>query len=77
MQLKKKLIVTQHAYEQDSNQYVKETHWYHMTAAMKENNVLVPQIEEDIEKIEWVDINRLTPYLEETYPTIRQVLSLL
>ncbi|NBY24741.1 MAG: NUDIX domain-containing protein [Chitinophagaceae bacterium] len=77
VQLKKKLIVTQHTYAQDSNQYVKETHWYHMTASMKENNVLVPQIEEDIEKIEWVDIDSLSPYLEESYPTIRQVLSLL
>ena len=77
VQLKKKLIVTQHTYDQDSIQYVKETHWFHMVASTQENNFLVPQIEEDIEKIEWVDINTLTSYLVESYPTIRQVLSLL
>jgi hypothetical protein len=37
------------------------------------NDILVPQTEEDIEKIEWVPVDELPQYLLETYPTIRTV----
>ena len=73
----KKLTVTQHTYLQDSIQFIKETHWYLMSATTLENKTLTPQLEEEIEKIEWIDIDLLPPYLEDSYPTIRQVLSLL
>lgn len=73
----KKLTVTQHSYLQDSIQFIKETHWYHMSATTFENEILTPQLEEEIEKIEWVDLGLLSPYLDNSYATIRQVLSLL
>lgn len=73
----KKLTVTQHTYLQDSIQFIKETHWYLMSATTLENKTLTPQLEEEIEKIEWIDIDLLPPYLEDSYPTIRLVLSLL
>ena len=50
---------------------IKHTHWYSMLSL--KNETLVPQTEEDIEKIEWVPINRLSQYLFETFPTIRYV----
>jgi mutator protein MutT len=62
---------------QDSIQFIKETHWYHMSATTFENEILTPQLEEEIEKIEWVDLGLLSPYLDNSYATIRQVLSLL
>jgi hypothetical protein len=37
------------------------------------NETLVPQTEEDIEKIEWVPMEQLPQYLLKTYPTIRTV----
>ena len=50
---------------------VKHTHWYAMLSLEKET--LVPQTEEDIERIEWVPMEQLPQYLLETYPTIRAV----
>ena len=50
---------------------VKHTHWYTMLSL--ENETLVPQTEEDIEKIEWVPREQLPQYLLQTYPTIRSV----
>ena len=49
----------------------KHTHWYAMLSLA--NETLVPQTEEDIEKIEWVTIENLPQYLRQTYPTIRTV----
>ena len=50
---------------------VKQTHWFSMLSLA--NETLVPQTEEDIEKIEWVPVNELPQYLLQTYPTIRTV----
>jgi len=75
VKLIKKLTVTHHTYLQDSIQFIKETHWYHMSATTMENKILIPQLEEEIEKIEWVDLRSLPAYLENSYDTIRQVLS--
>ncbi|MFZ9171007.1 MAG: NUDIX hydrolase [Sediminibacterium sp.] len=49
----------------------KHTHWYAMLSFEKET--LVPQTEEDIERIEWVPMEQMSQYLLETYPTIRAV----
>ena len=48
-----------------------------MSATTLDNKFLTPQLEEEIEKIEWVDVGLLPTYLENSYDTIRQVLSLL
>lgn len=49
----------------------KHTHWYIMYANSTE--ILLPQAEEDIEKIVWVKPNELQNYLEVTFPSIVEV----
>ena len=75
--LEKKLITTMHEYIEKSQLIQKETHWYLMHASTDTNQTLIPQIEEDIEKIEWVDKKDINRYLQNSYPTIQKVLSLL
>lgn len=75
--LEKKLIITVHEYVEKSQLIQKETHWYLMHASTDTNQTLIPQIEEDIEKIEWVDKKDIARYLQNSYPTIQKVLSLL
>ena len=62
------ICMTTHAYFDTwlQKDVVKETHWYSMNAS-----ALVP--EKDIEKIEWVPLDRLPQYLLQTYPNIRSV----
>ena len=63
---------THHYFDKWMNKdVVKHTHWYSMLSL--ENETLVPQSEEDIEKIEWVPVHILPKYLLETYPTIHTV----
>ncbi len=50
---------------------VKHTHWFSMLSLA--NDTLVPQTEEDIEKLVWVTVAELPEYLNNTYPTIRDV----
>jgi len=50
---------------------VKESHWYHMQASLTQP--LVPQTEEDITAIRWVDAAEWSSLLELSYPTIQQV----
>jgi len=50
----------------------KESHWYAMAAAP--GQVLVPQTEEDIAEIEWVRKEILDIYLNNSYPTITDII---
>ena len=69
------IIVTTHSYEENGMKMQKETHWFEMKASTVDNSTLTPQLEEDIEKIEWVSPENLEEYLSETYTTIQQVLN--
>ena len=69
------IIVTTHSYEEKGLNMQKETHWFEMKASTIDNSILTPQLEEDIEKIEWVSPENLEEYLSETYTTIQQVLN--
>ena len=73
----RKITITHHTYYQDENEILKETHWFQMVAPSKGNETLTPQLEEDIEKVEWVETSSLPTYLENSYETIRKVISLL
>ena len=69
------IIVTTHSYEENGMNMQKETHWFEMKASTVDNSTLTPQLEEDIEKIEWVSPENLEEYLSETYTNIQQVLN--
>lgn len=51
---------------------IKETWWYAMKT--KGNNVLIPQTEEDIEKIIWAKDSILQECLQNSYPTIIDII---
>ncbi len=72
--LKEFIGITNHEYFDTyiGQQVDKETHWYAMAAAP--GQVLVPQTEEDIEEIEWVRKEVLDIYLNNTYPTIIDII---
>ena len=50
----------------------KETHWYKMKA--KGMQALIPQTEEDIEIIEWVDARHIPGKLENSYVNIIEII---
>ena len=66
------LGITRHAYEEKDDLILKETHWYVMD--YRGNDELIPQAEEDIERAEWVSPKDLAPYLNNTFPSINDIL---
>ncbi|MEI6947621.1 NUDIX domain-containing protein [Paraflavisolibacter sp. H34] len=72
--LERPLCITYHAYFDpwQQREVLKESHWYLMRTP--HDQVLTPQTEEDIEKCEWVKPSELGPYLENTFPSIVDVL---
>lgn len=68
------LQITYHTYIQFGKPILKETHWFAMTSIGNEN--LIPQTEEDITQIIWVKKGDLKKYIENTFPTIIEVLRL-
>ncbi len=67
-----KVITTRHVYRlKNGKRAIKKTYWYKMKALAQP---LVPQIEEDIEKAEWMNVKTfVTPYIK-IYPSILDVL---
>ncbi len=70
----KKLMKTYHTYVLDNNiKVLKVTHWYLMMT--NDESMPVPQIEEDIEIVRWVDPDHLEDKLKKTYGNIADVIS--
>jgi 8-oxo-dGTP pyrophosphatase MutT (NUDIX family) len=67
-----KLGVIYHMYFHKEKWVLKDTHWYKMRAS--KNEILIPQIEEDITAIEWVD-PQTHPWKTNTFPSIEDVMS--
>lgn len=72
--IQKPLTITWHTYQQDGQFILKESHWYLMHTPAEE--ALTPQIDEDIEMCKWVHIDDLEAYLQNTHPSIVDVLKL-
>ncbi len=62
---------TKHSYILDNESILKTTHWYLMTYTEESN--LVPQTEEGIDKVCWVDEKDVDGLLSNSYDTIREV----
>ena len=73
LQIGNPLCITYHTYHQDEKFILKESHWF-LVKANKQSN-LSPQLEEDIQKCEWVSIDQLTPYMENTHASILDVVT--
>ena len=67
----KKLTDTFHFYEEKGKIILKISHWYHFKTSFDGN--LIPQIEEDITAIQWVDANDLNIQLANTFQAIKDV----
>lgn len=63
--------ITTHHYFENDKEIEKETHWYAMKVSGEQN--LVPQVEEDIEKLDWVAEHELGTYLENSYANIVEI----
>ena len=71
--LRKPLLITYHTYTEKGRSILKETHWFLLDAPPGQE--LKPQIEEGIFKVEWVENERLSGYINNTYPLIKDVLA--
>lgn len=72
IQLDKKLLVTKHTYRTKSDKRcIKLTHWYLMFGKKQK---LVPQLEEDIERTEWMTLEKFYSKKRKVYANINNVL---
>lgn len=74
LQLKELIGITEHEYhdEHTHKDVIKETHWYKMISPNGEK--LIPQTEEGIEAIEWVNNKNLAEKLQDTFPNIIEII---
>lgn len=67
----KPLLTTYHTYNESGHHILKPSYWYLMRT--KQSDGLVPQTEEDIHEVKWVPFDQLGPYMENSFPSIRDV----
>ena len=72
--LKGKIDVTYHTYLLDNKHILKSNHWFLMHA--DSNQKLIPQAEENIEKVEWKKKDEIDRLLENSYDSIRELMEL-
>ena len=63
---------TYHVYNEFGKRILKETDWFNMQASSQEN--LTPQLDEGIDKIEWVNPLEIKNKLKNSYALINDVL---
>ena len=66
------LMITYHTYHEGARFILKESHWY--TMKTKGAQQLVPQTQEDIHEVKWVNPAGLGPYLANSFPSVVDVL---
>ncbi|PWT95016.1 MAG: NUDIX hydrolase [Bacteroidetes bacterium] len=71
LKLQSHLITTYHTYDEYGKHLLKESYWYNM--ASDSNQKLEPQLEEDIREIQWVAPENLKKKLDNTFPSIIDV----
>lgn len=73
LHLKKKVGETYHVYDEFGKHFLKISHWYHMTCSSIQE--LKPQAEEHITEIKWVKTLDIKQPMQNTYPSIKNILS--
>ena len=73
IQLHEMLCFTNHLYFDKylNEEVIKRTYWFYMTIPNMQEGI--PQLSEDIEKIEWLALDKARQCLNHTYPTILEV----
>ena len=66
------LITTYHTYHEGSRYALKETKWFTMKVHGEQK--LIPQASEQITKLEWVKKDEVKKYLQNSFPSINDVL---
>ncbi len=72
LELGNKIGITYHTYQENNITILKETHWFAMQA--KGEQTLVPQTEEDITRIGWINRSELPEKLNNTYDNILEII---
>jgi 8-oxo-dGTP pyrophosphatase MutT (NUDIX family) len=72
--LKKKVGETYHTYNAFGKHFIKTTHWFYLTCPSKQT--VKPQTEEDITDIKWVKLKDIKEPLENTYPSVKDILGI-
>lgn len=72
VQLGELVGITCHSYKENGEDIEKETHWFAMKVSGEQK--LVPQIEEDIMELRWVDKIEVKDYLSKTFKNIIEIL---
>ncbi|MFY7840938.1 MAG: NUDIX hydrolase [Lacibacter sp.] len=73
-ELKKLITITYHTYNEFGKHILKDSHWYKMKVKGPQNTK--PQTEEDILEIKWVKKKDVGEYMNDTFPSIKDVLGL-
>ena len=68
------LTITYHTYHQEGKHILKESHWFLMKASQKQT-VFTPQVAEGITECEWVAIENLASYMDNTHASILDVVN--
>jgi 8-oxo-dGTP pyrophosphatase MutT (NUDIX family) len=72
VELRAFLLTTYHTYTENGKHILKESYWYRMASNSKEK--LVPQAEEDIKEVKWVNKKDLREVISNTYPSVMEVI---
>ena len=71
--LKNKVGETYHTYNAFGKHFIKTTHWFYMACPSQQE--IKPQTEEDIAEVKWVKVKDMNEPLENTYPSIKDILT--
>lgn len=71
--LKKKIGETYHVYDEFGKHFLKISHWYYMTCPFTQ--IFIPQTVEDITEVKWVKTMDIKEPMQNTYPSIKNILS--
>jgi len=72
VRLESPLLVTWHTYDESGKHILKETHWYRMST--RSDQPMLPQQEEQITELKWVDKKDVGLLLKNTFPSIVDVI---
>jgi ADP-ribose pyrophosphatase YjhB (NUDIX family) len=72
VELREYLVTTYHTYHESGKHILKESYWYQMQVSGKQDTM--PQTEEDILEIRWIQKDSIDEMLSNTFPSIVDVM---